>query len=68
MVGTRHAAPERRARALDFLYEDDFGRYIGEPIKLNLYLSRLEWERGCRDEAFESLEKARRLAVRLSES
>lgn len=35
-----------------------FGEYNGQLIQLYLYLSRLQWERGYRDEAFISLDKA----------
>lgn len=35
-----------------------FGEYNGQLIGLHLYLSRLQWERGYRDEAFISLDKA----------
>ena len=48
------------AIALFFLLCDDgnFGVYHDELIKLYLYLSRVQWERGYRDEAFESLDRA----------
>lgn len=35
-----------------------FGEYNGQLIQLYLYLSRIQWERGYRDEAFTSLDKA----------
>ncbi|MBO4452420.1 MAG: helix-turn-helix domain-containing protein [Clostridia bacterium] len=38
--------------------DGNFGNYNGLLIDLYLYLSRLQWERGYRDEAFESLYKA----------
>ena len=48
------------AIALFYLVCEDgnFGEYHGELIKLYLYLSRVEWERGYHDEAFVSLDKA----------
>jgi hypothetical protein len=48
------------AIALFFLLCDDgnFGVYHDELIKLNLYLSRVQWECGYHDEAFESLDAA----------
>ena len=43
----------------DLLCDDEnYGEYNGNLIQLNLYLSRLQWERGYHDEAFESLDKA----------
>lgn len=43
----------------DLLCDDEnYGEYNGDLIQLNLYLSRLQWERGYHDEAFESLDKA----------
>ncbi len=43
----------------DLLCDDgNYGEYNGNLIQLNLYLSRLQWERGYHDEAFESLDKA----------
>lgn len=43
----------------DLLCDDgNYGEYNGDLIRLNLYLSRLQWERGYHDEAFESLDKA----------
>lgn len=38
--------------------DGNYGEYNGDLIQLNLYLSRLQWERGYHDEAFESLDKA----------
>lgn len=38
--------------------DGNFGEYNGELIQLYLYLSRLQWERGYCDDAFESLNKA----------
>ena len=38
--------------------DGNFGGYNGDLIKLYLYLSRLQWERGYHDEAFRSLDKA----------
>ena len=48
------------AIALFALICDDgnYGLYNDMLIKLRLYLSRLQWERGYHDEAFESLDKA----------
>lgn len=41
------------------LCEDgNLGKYHDELIKLNLYLSRLQWERGYHDDAFVSLDEA----------
>lgn len=43
----------------DLLCDDgNYGEYNGDLIQLNLYLSRLQWERGYHDEAFASLDKA----------
>ena len=43
----------------DLLCDDgNYGEYNGDLIQLNLYLSRLQWERNYHDEAFESLDKA----------
>lgn len=43
----------------DLLCDDgNYGEYNGDLIELHLYLSRLQWERGHHDEAFESLDKA----------
>ena len=43
----------------DLLCDDgNYGEYNGNLIQLYLYLSRLQWERGYHDEAFESLDKA----------
>jgi len=36
----------------------NFGEYHGQIIKLYLYLSRVQWERGYRDDAFVSLDNA----------
>ena len=46
--------------SLFYLICDDgcFGEYNGQLIQLYLYLSRIQWERGYRDEAFTSLYKA----------
>lgn len=38
--------------------DGNFGEYHGDLIVLDLYLSRLQWERGYRDEAFASLDEA----------
>lgn len=38
--------------------DENFGEYNGQLIQLYLYLSRIQWERGYQDEAFESLDKA----------
>ena len=38
--------------------DGNMGRYHNDLIKLNLYLSRLQWERGYHDEAFVSLDAA----------
>lgn len=48
------------AIALFSLVCDDgnFGIYHGDLIKLHLYLSRVQWERGYHDEAFASLDEA----------
>ena len=43
----------------DLICDDgNYGLYNDILIKLRLYLSRLQWERGYHDEAFESLDKA----------
>lgn len=43
----------------DLLCDDgNYGEYNGDLIQLNLYLSRLQWERGYHDEAFAALDKA----------
>lgn len=43
----------------ELLCEDgNFGKYHSDLIQLNLYLSRLQWERGYHDEAFGSLDEA----------
>lgn len=47
----------------DLVCDDgNLGEYHGELIKLNLYLSRVQWERGYRDDAFASLDEALRHA------
>ena len=47
----------------DLVCDDgNLGEYHDELIKLNLYLSRVQWERGDRDEAFVSLDEALRHA------
>ena len=38
--------------------DEDFGEYNCDLVTLYLYLSRVQWERGYHDEAFDSLEKA----------
>lgn len=42
--------------------DGNFGEYHGDLIKLYLYLSRLQWERGYHDDAFVSLDEALRHA------
>lgn len=43
----------------DLICDDgNYGLYNDILIKLHLYLSRLQWERGYHDEAFESLDKS----------
>ncbi len=43
----------------DLICDDgNYGKCNDMLIKLYLYLSRLQWERACHDEAFESLDKA----------
>lgn len=43
----------------ELLCEDgNLGKYHGDIIQLNLYLSILQWERGYQDEAFVSLDEA----------
>lgn len=43
----------------DLICDDgNLGRHHGDLIKLYLYLSRLQWERGYHDEAFGSLDEA----------
>ena len=43
----------------DLICDDgNYGLYNDMLIKMNLYLSRLQWERGYHDEAFASLDKA----------
>ena len=43
----------------ELLCEDgNFGKYHGDIIQLNLYLSILQWERGYQDEAFVALDEA----------
>ena len=59
--------PVQKVRGVMALWElicDDgnFGAYHSTLIKLCLYLSRLEWERGLHDDAFGSLEEALRHA------
>ena len=47
----------------DLICDDgNMGIYHGKLIKLYLYLSRLQWERGYRDDAFASLDEALRHA------
>lgn len=48
------------AISLFYLICDDgnFGKYHDELIRLHLYLSRLQWERGYHDDAFASLDEA----------
>ena len=47
----------------DLICDDgNMGIYHGKLIKLYLYLSRLQWERGYRDDAFTSLDEALRHA------
>ena len=47
----------------DLVCDDgNLGEYHDELIKLNLYLSRVQWERGYHDEAFASLDEALRHA------
>ncbi len=38
--------------------DGNYGKYNGILIELHLYLSRIQWERGYHDEAFESLDMA----------
>ena len=38
--------------------DGNYGEYNGDLIQLDLYLSRVQWERGYHDEAFETLDKA----------
>lgn len=45
--------------------DGNFGEYHGELIKLYLYLSRVQWERGYHDDAFVSLDRALEQARRL---
>ena len=59
--------PVQKVKGVIALWEllcDDgnFGAYHSSLIKLNLYLSRLEWERGLHDDAFRSLDEALRHA------
>ena len=43
----------------DLLCDDgNYGEYNSDLIQLYLYLSRLQWEQGYHDEAFQSLDKA----------
>lgn len=46
--------------SLFYMICDDgfFGEYNGQLIQLYLYMSRIQWERGYRDEAFTSLDRA----------
>ena len=55
--------------SLFYLLCDDgnFGEYHGDLIKLYLYLSRIQWERGYHDEAFASLDEALNHARALEE-
>ena len=47
----------------DLICDDgNMGVYHGDLVKLYLYLSRLQWERGYHDDAFDSLEEALRNA------
>ncbi|MDD6033731.1 MAG: helix-turn-helix transcriptional regulator [Oscillospiraceae bacterium] len=57
------------AISLFYLICDDgnMGLYHGDLIKMYLYLSRLQWERGYHDEAFDSLESALNHAKSLEE-
>ena len=43
--------------------DGNFGNYHGNLIQLFLYLSRLQWERGYHDDAFESLNEALEHAI-----
>ena len=45
--------------------DGNFGEFHGELIKLYLYLSRVQWERGYHDDAFLSLDKALEQARKL---
>lgn len=45
--------------------DGNFGEYHGELIKLYLYLSRIQWERGYHDAAFSSLDNALEQAKKL---
>ncbi len=45
--------------------DGNFGEYHGELIKLYLYLSRIQWERGYHDDAFSSLDNALEQAKKL---
>jgi transcriptional regulator with XRE-family HTH domain len=53
---------EKIKGAIDLFYlvcdDGNFGIYYGKLIQLYLYLSRVQWERGYHDEAFESLDEA----------
>lgn len=50
----------------DLICDDgNLGEYHGEVVKLYLYLSRVQWERGYRDDAFASLDEALRHAKAL---
>ncbi|MBQ6261904.1 MAG: hypothetical protein IJK58_00100, partial [Clostridia bacterium] len=67
LVANRHNfesdMPIEKIKGLIALFDlvcDDgnFGIYNSDLIGLDLYLSRLQWERGYHDDAFESLDKA----------
>ena len=47
--------------------DGNFGPYHSKLIQLYLYLSRLQWERGYKDDAFESLDSALEQAKKLDE-
>ena len=47
--------------------DGNFGPYHGNLIQLYLYLSRLQWERGYKDDAFKSLDNALKHAQCLDE-
>lgn len=47
--------------------DGNYGEYNEKLIHLYLYLSRVQWERGYHDEAFESLDNALKSAKRLEE-
>ncbi len=48
--------------------DEDLGGYHDILISLYQYLSRIQWERGCRDDAFVSLDEALRHARALEAS